>query len=465
MLPTIATTSPLPDIVLLSNERGEDALIIFPTSKPKTKPGLPNVPIPTIDNNLDKTNDRTLKNDTTADLKDYDDYDDYLDYENTSNNKLKRRNRPQVSNQSKRLRNRFRRTKNKSPNSSNRKSRNRKRSRNIASRNAKRIRNNSNVNRQNRRPLRNRRVKNRRYPSRRNRQRNRNRANKVNNSSEEDFYDTYDDDYYDDDYESVEVNFRKRGRGRPTEWDYDYESDERSVEQWYFDYYDYDLENRRSLNKTNNVTAVILNSTVATVIATPSNITNKSEKVKLANVLDSKDLLESFNVSDMTNIAALMTFFNNQELFKMTSEGQTHRKTFNTLVKQLGLIRNSDDSPEDTDLSVENDKSAEILTSAEGMILQALSDLKKHMSNVNSKIVEKERDLKIIQSSKLIELAGLSQLKTSVDNDSNSPVTEKPMIVLESGKLPSLPDNSSLERFLSRFGKSSQVTTIKLNEL
>lgn len=140
------------------------------------------------------------------------------------------------------------------------------------------------------------------------------------------------DDYYD--YYSAEGSSLEE---RFTE-DFDDYSNERSVEQWYFDYYDYNLDHNRIALQTNNNDSIAENTTNQDLKSDESKTTPPQELntiEPLAEIINTEELLQALNVSSMTNVAALLTFFNNQELFKILREGKTHRETFNKLVRRF----------------------------------------------------------------------------------------------------------------------------------
>ena len=330
----------------------------------------------------------------------------------------------------------------------------------------------------------------------------------------------YDYNEYDE-YNSLEI---VEGSNRFTENDFDYRNDDNSVEQWYFDYYDYNLD--ATLNE--NLKLRNENETTTQADLEVETVTSPTIEEALAEIIDTDDLLRALNASDMTNIAALMTFFNNQDLFRMAKQGQSHRQTFNRLVTELGLIDSNISTQFNTNTNINTSVDNNGSTNTNGGNINddvsntefqqtpasnnspagnaAQQELRKpaqtpanksnknrnrnrpgrnnrqrhRNNNVLGKAVRPgaAQPFQIIQPFQLLQASGLSNRSSSTPRNRQevkqrsqqqlpqSQTTAAPMIVLESNNagIPSseLPSDANLQSFLSNFGKSSQVISCNM---
>ena len=379
LAPIIATTSPLPDFVFLTDDN-DDTLLLFPT--PDTTEDIARKPtdskILTVNEDDIETNElgsfpADLDFVSVEDPDYYDElekqFDDEYDYNddtdelpsnqrrilNSERRAALQRNRKRPTRRRK-MRRKKRPVKRKKQRENNRDKITRQLRQKVKSSTFKRLMNSKSRRRKSK-------IK---FPSvhtewkRKNSQQSnspvRSRQNRKPNRSftNNDYYDSIEEYYEDyDDYNSVE--YAEFNRDRFTELDFDDNSDEKEVAQWYFDYYDYDLENNKNAEQNNKSgSEPVQRETPVFVTETSPTVTTPMTEV-FAEVFDTDELLAAFNVSDMTNIAALMTFFNNQDLFRMLKDGRTHRQTFNRLVTELGLADAIDvDEPEGTSLKTDS---------------------------------------------------------------------------------------------------------------
>lgn len=300
-----------------------------------------------------------------------------------------------------------------------------------------------------------------------------------------------------------------------TEHDFDDYGDDDSVEQWYFDYYDYNLDKIHKMNQTNDVATAEVNKETDTAA-------NPTVEEILAKMFNTEELLRALNATDMTNVAALLTFFNNQDLFRMTEVGKTHRQTFEKLVAELEMTDSNSDSVINASLELTNsrvpaninplseivnnrnlskeitndeqnfkvfqpppasDASSAAVAPSQSLSTQTVpatnqqnkntrpknNRQRQRNNNVLGKAVRSQvpQSLQILQPRQLVEpilsrpqsaRAQKQKQKPALLENTSSPT---PMIVLENsnaGNLsPNFPDIDNLSSFLSHFGKSSQV--------
>ena len=312
--------------------------------------------------------------------------------------------------------------------------------------------------------------------------RNRNNKNPTRHSSRNrQIFENYDVDFHD--YSIEEPT-------RFTEHDVEDYSDEKLVEQWYFDYYDYDLENKRNANQSTFDETTLISTSFTEKAIEPTTevpIEMLSEpgmtfQEMLAEVFRQEDLLRVLQTKNMTNLAALITFFANQDLFTMLKTGQTHRQTFNMLVRQLLRNRTKIESIEEMDSIMTNDTTissiidASLEYSDEDESIETLNDITTPpptASNSNSKgeipnqsisrprptnsrgkkiQTEPSQPFKVFNPFQLLESSGLLKSNVSISE------IEKVLQGRNTNvRKQNPPKDENLDRFLLRFGENSKV--------